>query len=190
MAQAIDIARYLIQLAALEDEPELLTHLRLQKLLYYVQGWSLAFRSGPMFPETIEAWKFGPVIRDVYPHFADFGHDPIPASAAGGTIPLAEDQKSFVASIWEGYKRYSAIALSEKTHCETPWRDAYARRHAPDRCEEVISHDALRRFFLEEHRRRAQPYIDPARVKQAEEDVRAGHILSLDEVKRGLGDAV
>src|SRR5262249_50830431 len=49
VAQAIDVARYLIQLAAAEDEPELLSHLRLQKLLYYVQGWSLAQRRAPMF---------------------------------------------------------------------------------------------------------------------------------------------
>ncbi len=39
MAEAVDIARYLIKLAAAEPEPEYLSHMRLQKLLYYVQGY-------------------------------------------------------------------------------------------------------------------------------------------------------
>src|SRR5688572_9971276 len=59
-ASALDVARYLIQLAAAEDEPEELSHLRLQKLLYYVQGWSLAQRGEAMFPDRIEAWAHGP----------------------------------------------------------------------------------------------------------------------------------
>ena len=48
VAKAIGVARDLVRLAADEPEPDHLTHMRLQKLLYYVQGWSLAIRNGPL----------------------------------------------------------------------------------------------------------------------------------------------
>lgn len=65
MASAYEVAQHLIRLAEFEEEPDYLTHLRLQKLLYYVQAWSMAMRSRPMFPERIEAWGHGPVVPNL-----------------------------------------------------------------------------------------------------------------------------
>src|SRR5689334_12279943 len=70
-ASAMDVAKFLIYLSACEDEPDYVSHLRLQKLLYYVQGWSLALRGKPMFVERIEAWAHGPVVKNVYAILAD-----------------------------------------------------------------------------------------------------------------------
>jgi uncharacterized phage-associated protein len=60
-ANALHVARYLVKLAAGESEPEHLTHMRLQKLLYYVQGWSLAATGERFFDGEIQAWTHGPV---------------------------------------------------------------------------------------------------------------------------------
>ncbi|HJZ56058.1 MAG TPA: type II toxin-antitoxin system antitoxin SocA domain-containing protein, partial [Gemmataceae bacterium] len=72
MATAMDVARYLLQLAGRGDEPELMTQKRLYKLLYYVQGWTLAWYGRPMFADRIEAWREGPVPPDLYSQFKLF----------------------------------------------------------------------------------------------------------------------
>ena len=65
MAKAVEVARFLAYLAANDVEPDYLTNLRLQKLLYYVQAWSLVLRkSADFFQERIEAWVHGPVVRE------------------------------------------------------------------------------------------------------------------------------
>ena len=62
MAAAMDVVRYLVELAGPNEEGEPMTHMRLQKLLYYVQGWHMAWYGRPLFAERIEAWQHGPVV--------------------------------------------------------------------------------------------------------------------------------
>lgn len=144
---ALEAARYLILLAASEDEPELLSPLRLQKLLYYVQGWHLAHNPGrPFFFEKVLAWPHGPVVEEVYHEFKSHGRKPIPeeeASDAG----LSEEERGFVRDVWNTYRGYSATALTEMTHDEDPWKDARGTlaREAPSNRE--IVPDAMERYF-------------------------------------------
>ncbi len=153
---AVDIARYLIQLAASETEPEFLTHMRLQKLLYYVQGWSLALRSRPAFFERIEAWAHGPVVKSVYPEFASFGDQPIPNEDVPLPQGLLSDDPEFINAVWEAYKGYSATSLRTMTHEERPWRDARGNCDPADRCDSEITQEALRTFFREVSQSRGQ----------------------------------
>lgn len=147
MARALDVARCLIQLAASGDEPDFLTHLRLQKLLYYVQGWSLALRNSPMFDDRIEALVNGPVARSVYRYFADYGFGLIMPTQAAEPEDLSEEDAEFIGSIWEAYKGYSASSLRSMTHKERPWRDARAGFRPDEKCENEITHEAMKAFF-------------------------------------------
>jgi uncharacterized phage-associated protein len=154
MAQAIDLAHYLINLAAAEDEPQFLTHLQLQKLVYYVQGWSLAMRDTPMFSERIEAWAHGPVVRDVYPSFAHHGYLPITSNSASTvdeiiSCPheLETEECELIRSVWEAYKGFSAFHLWWMTHSERPWIDARGGAAPADRCENEITTAAMKEFF-------------------------------------------
>jgi uncharacterized phage-associated protein len=160
MARAIDVAYYLIHLAAAEEEPQYLTHLQLQKLLYYVQGWSLAMRGEPMFPERIEAWAHGPVVPDLYPGFAIHGSLPIVPDVATtadepGSSPeaLRPGECDLIRSVWEVYRSYSASHLWRMTHSERPWVDARSGAAPADRCENEITQDVMKSFFsqLAEH---------------------------------------
>jgi uncharacterized phage-associated protein len=152
MARAIDVARYLIQLAAAEDEPDCLSPLRLQKLLYYAQGWSLANRGEPLFPERIEAWAHGPVVPDVWQAFRRYGYQSIPAEegAALADDALTDEEREFIVEVWEAYKAYSATSLRSMTHRERPWLDARSGYAPGERCEREITRDALRGFFSEQ----------------------------------------
>jgi uncharacterized phage-associated protein len=144
---AIDVARYLIQLAASDEEPEYLTHLQLQKLLYYVQGWSLGMRGIPAFPSRIEAWAHGPVVRDVYPYFADYGYQPIMNYSTPPSDSLNPEDREFIESVWNVYKVYSPSSLREMTHKEAPWLDARKGYGPADRCEVEITQAAMQDFF-------------------------------------------
>lgn len=145
---AAQIAKLLIELAEqdrdVDQEP--MTHMRLQKLLYYVQGWSIARRGVKAFDEHIEAWEHGPVVPTLYRALKDSGRQPV-------TVDQLEDGqvdselRSFVASVWADYRSHSTIRLRNMTHTESPWKDAWEKRRLPNRCQEEITEEAFRKYF-------------------------------------------
>ena len=148
MAKALDVATYLMQLAAQEDEADYLSPLRLQKLLYYCQGWHLGLRGKPLFNDPIEAWIYGPVVPKIYAHFADYGNIPIPDKAFSNKEPkLSKNECEFIQTVWEAYKGYSAISLKEMTHKESPWMDAREGLAPTERGNNNIPHIAMKKFF-------------------------------------------
>lgn len=150
MIQAIEVARYLVHLAAEgNEEPDYLSHLRLQKLLYYVQGWSLAMLNKPMFPERIEAWAHGPVVRDIYRQFNEKGRRAITLGdfESQGDFELDEKDRELIGAVWDTLKDHSALSLRKMTHDEPPWMNARKGFDAADRCEVEITHEAMRVYF-------------------------------------------
>lgn len=147
MASAIEVANLLRLLAGAEAEPEPMTHLRLQKLLYYVQGWSLANRNKPMFPDSIEAWAHGPVVKSVWNEFKRFGSDVIPVGTTSGVVGLSKDEMEFISSVWAAYRGYSAISLREMTHAERPWIEARKGVSETARSSRLISRETMKTYF-------------------------------------------
>lgn len=119
MVSARQIAIHILRLAAREQEFEPITHLRLQKLLYYVQGWSLAIRGRPMFLESIESWEHGPVVPEVWHVYKGHKATPLPTPPHRARITAADAE--FVEYLWAHYKQFSATELRRKTHQERPW---------------------------------------------------------------------
>lgn len=133
-------------LPALNVANELLTlhgdvsHMKLQKLLYYANGWWLATEGAPLLNEPPEVWRFGPVFRWLYSSLSRFGHSniggPVPVGPfGGGECPVLEGQadadrvRRLLEWVWQEYGGKSAIQLSEDTHAPgTPWRQI-AERH-------------------------------------------------------------
>src|SRR5262245_32067863 len=103
MPSAKQVAKTYLDLAASGPEADPISNLRLQKLLYYAQGWSLAQRGVALFPDKIEAWALGPVVPNVYHPLKSFGAGAIPADAIDGT-PLGEKDADFVTTVWDAYK--------------------------------------------------------------------------------------
>lgn len=91
--KALDIAKKLI-FKAQNDEPnggERLTNLKLQKLLYYQQGYHLAAFGTPLFSEDVESWMYGPVVPSVYDVFSAYGSSALPVV---DTYPSVKRRKS------------------------------------------------------------------------------------------------
>jgi uncharacterized phage-associated protein len=140
MATAHDVANYFLSLADEEGEP--LSNLKLQKLLYYAQGFSIALTGEALFSERIEAWTHGPVVPDVYHSFKAHGSGPIPSNNKFDPMSVGAGTRELLDEIHEVYGQYSAWKLRNMTHDEAPWADAY--KVGPS---STISHKALDHFF-------------------------------------------
>ena len=141
--KAIDIARKLIFLAQ-QDEAnggECLTNLKLQKLLYYQQGYHLAAFGTPLFDENVESWMYGPVVPTVYDAFSEFGAHTLP-SEEKNPITLADDEEELFLQVYEAYRDFSAIGLMNKTHQEKPWLEALPHDKGT-----VISQKSMEMYF-------------------------------------------
>ncbi|MFF7710228.1 type II toxin-antitoxin system antitoxin SocA domain-containing protein [Pseudomonas sp. NPDC007930] len=123
MPKCIDVAEYLLML---EGEAGEMSNLKLQKLVYYAQGFSLALRNEALFEEPIEAWMHGPVVPSLYRNFRDYGANPIPPSPNFDPSVLSQAQRHLVEEVFSVYGQYSAWKLRQLTHQEDPWRNHYA----------------------------------------------------------------
>lgn len=136
--KAIDVAEYFLSLID-EDSGDVLTNLKIQKLLYYAQGFSLAILHYPLFEEKIIAWNLGPVVVEVYDEYKTRGSDIVYPSNDFDFSNFNEDEIELLNEVFEVYGQFSATALVEMTHKEPPWRDT--------RKNEEIHHKRLQNYF-------------------------------------------
>lgn len=137
-----DIADFFIHCTDPESG-DVMTHLKLQKLLYYAQGWHLAQRGVPLFEEELVAWPHGPVCPEIWHRFKGRKWDPIMPDEAYNSPDDMELDEEFLEDIWEDYGQYSAKWLENLTHQEEPWQEAFNRGGA----QAVISKDSMKEFF-------------------------------------------
>lgn len=127
MRTALDVAKWFIAWAEVEDAE--VSNLKLQKLLYYAQGHFQGQNGVSLFEGTIQAWKHGPVVPEVYHEMKSYGQAPIEPDDFIGEdgFPWEDyrDVERFLIDVWDRYAIYSAWALRNKTHEESPWRDAF-----------------------------------------------------------------
>ena len=95
--------------------------MKLQKLVYYCQAWSLIWDEVPLFPERIEAWTNGPVIPDLFAcHRGQFIVEEIPV---GNLDNLNSTQKETIDAVLQFYGDKPAQWLIDLSHSEKPWQD-------------------------------------------------------------------
>lgn len=112
-----DVARYI-----LEKTGEITT-MKLQKLVYYSQAWSLVWDEAPLFNEKITAWIDGPVVPELYQAHKGLFH--VQASdISGDSTKLSSDQKETIDAVLGHYAKMTAAQLSRLTHEELPWIEA------------------------------------------------------------------
>ena len=90
--------------------------LKLQKLVYLAHGWKLALTGEPLINENFEAWRYGPVVPELYHEFREFKAGPIHRLAHATDEPLSENASSMIDQVWERYRGMSALELSALTH--------------------------------------------------------------------------
>lgn len=138
MNTARHIAEYILTLAN-PDIGEIISNLKLQKLLYYAQGIHLAAFDTALFEEEIQAWRYGPVVENVYHDYKIYGSGAIFVPTNSIQATLTTEVKRFIENIYAYYGQYSASKLMQMTHEELPWRTT--------RDSEIISKDKIKSFF-------------------------------------------
>ena len=124
--EAINVAKFFLYNA--NQDGEIITNLKMQKLLYYAQAWYLVNFGKPLFDDEILAWNLGPVVRSVYDEYKEFRHTPIIYEDESGEILKKFQNKEDVKFLKEFYEKFicfSAHDLVNMTHNEEPWKKAY-----------------------------------------------------------------
>jgi uncharacterized phage-associated protein len=118
-----DIANYFL-LKAAQDGHELLSNLKLQKLVYYAQGLSCVIFDRPLFSEKIVAWSYGPVAPALYQKYKRYQARGIPADKSFDPGMIVGKAKELLDDIYKFFGQYSAIRLMELAHSDRCYIDA------------------------------------------------------------------
>lgn len=131
---AFDVADYFLYKAQ-TDQQELLSNLKLQKMVYYAQGLYLAMHNKPIFKDEIKAWNYGPVIPELYTKYKKYGSAGIPVSGSFDSNSIDDDMKRFLDEVYSAFGQFSATRLSDLTHTDECWIKAYPNK--------LIKHSAM-----------------------------------------------
>jgi uncharacterized phage-associated protein len=141
MVRALDLAKLFMVWA--NRDGDLITNLKMQKLLYYAQAWYLVNFNKPIFSDLIEAWPLGPVIPEVYHRFKSFGAAPIVYSPKGEIEDsFTQNQLKFLVDYFKVYIGASATDLVNLSHNEKPWKSAIKKGKGT-----VIKVDVMQQYY-------------------------------------------
>lgn len=147
------IADYII-LRLNSDETVNLINLKLQKLLYYLQAWSLGINKERFLNCNFEAWVHGPVSRELYNRFKETRslYSFIITSDVLNDDPSSAIDSSdieFINFILDNYAGFSGAELESMTHKEIPWIEARQGFSPMQSCSRVISEETMMKYYGE-----------------------------------------
>ncbi|NEP40401.1 MAG: SocA family protein [Okeania sp. SIO2H7] len=139
MLNCFDVAKYFL---AQQDETagDLISNLKLQKLVYYAQGFYLAISDRPLFSEPIKAWIHGPVVPELYEFYKEYGSNAIPCPTDIDWTKYDEETRSLLDEVYSVLGQFSAWKLRNMTHEESPWKEA-------SQTAGEITHQSLKDYF-------------------------------------------
>lgn len=140
MANIFDVAKYIL------EKKGTMSTMKLQKLCYYAQAWSLVWDDTPLFDEEFEAWANGPVCRELF--FKTQGRYSVSADdETGGDGDLTDDGKETIDKVLEHYGEHNAQWLSQLTHMEEPWNKARVGVPAGEGCSRIITKESMALYY-------------------------------------------
>lgn len=132
-----EIAKKIIAKTDIEHG-DTISNLKLQKMLYYMQGFHLAFFDTPLFDDEIYAWQYGPVVPSVYNEYKRYNAKAINLPK-GDIIRLTDDEETVFNNVYNEYGQFSAVALMNMSHAEMPWKTT--------KISQVIDKEKIRKYF-------------------------------------------
>lgn len=141
MTTEFDVAKYIL------DKLGEISAMKLQKLVYYSQAWSLVWDEEELFAADFEAWANGPVLRSLYNEHRGMFKVSEETFAKGNKDNLDKEQIETIDKVIEFYGDKSAQWLSNLTHKESPWKDARGELEPMDSSSEIISKGAMEEYY-------------------------------------------
>ena len=151
MDKVLQIVEYMLVYLEKQGEASI-TSLKLQKLLYYTQAWSLVWDDTPIFENEIQAWANGPVVADVFDlHQSLFRVSKVNFSKhfSQNLESLKPNEIETIESVLKFYGKKSGYELSQLTHQEDPWKSARknARLNVSERGDAEITHASMHMYY-------------------------------------------
>lgn len=144
MYKAEEVAAWFVEKAAVDVNKggEFLTQLKLQKLLYYAQGFYMAFNKGQrLFKDSIVHMQYGPVVKSLINKLKIYSNKPIENFDC--CVPEFDDDTLAILNlVYNKLGQFSAYKLVELTHSEKPWQDTVQGQEIPavDICNFIKEH--------------------------------------------------
>lgn len=134
-----------------------MSHLKIQKILFYIQAYHLAYFDEPIIDDNFEAWVHGPVSRKVYNSAKDLSilHSEIQFVLDDGEEDpkkiildiLNQSQIELLNDVIDELKDLSGLQLENMTHSEYPWLNARKGFDVGERCTVIITNDIIREYY-------------------------------------------
>lgn len=125
---------------------EWMSSMTLQKLLYYAQAWHMAVTDEPLFAEAIEAWKDGPVVREVWAAHKEPASRRARVQRIDG-IELDDIASGLIDLVIAHYGTLSGDELSHLTHGEEPWKRARRGIRAGEQSRKQVSLQLMAQYY-------------------------------------------
>jgi uncharacterized phage-associated protein len=147
---SIDVAKYFLYRAS--QDGELITPLKMQKLVYYAYAWTLVKNNQQLFTEKIQAWPNGPVVPSLYQALKGYGAAPISSDFLGIKSETESNElfekfspeiKATLDDVYEKYMTKTAFELVVLTHSEKPWNEAREGLSPTEQSNKTISDSAI-----------------------------------------------
>ncbi len=140
MASVFDVAKYIL------EKQGTMSTMKLQKLCYYSQAWSLVWDDVPLFQEEFHAWANGPVCKELF--YKTQGQYSVSASDETGDSSNLEDfQKETIDTVLNHYASHDAQWLSRLTHMEEPWKNARGSTPTGVASDAIISKASIAEYY-------------------------------------------
>ncbi len=140
-----DVANFFLKIVE-RDAGSTITPLKLQKILYYAQGYHLAMFDCELFSEDFEAWAHGPANIDIYNEYKEYGYAAI--DKPKGEVPTLDDALiDFLYDIWNTYGIFDGKYLEKLTHLEDPWINARGDCKEGEQCHNIITKSSMKEYF-------------------------------------------
>lgn len=133
MDSVITIASY-VNSRYFKKYEQYVDEMKLHRLLYLLQRESLIQTGEPLFAESFEARKYGPVMCSIHKCWHSDG-----LHVVSSYKPTSEEEPIFD-KVFDTYAAKSSWSLSTLTHGEYSWQKAH-ERHTDSECPEIELED-------------------------------------------------
>lgn len=154
MVSIFDVAKYFLTKDKASEE-KTMTPLKLQKLCYYAQAWSMVWDDKELFKEDFQAWVHGPANYDLFKKYKEKGIGKDGIINTEETINIkstfSHEEIETLDSVWEAYGRFTGTYLEQLTHQERPWKETRGTLPPGMGSDRVINKSLIKEYYQKEY---------------------------------------
>lgn len=140
MHSSIEVANKLLELA--KTDKKTLTPMQLIKLVFLCHGWMLGLYGRHLINDPVEAWRYGPVIPELYKAIKHFRSNPVTHINSEDALAFDDEEIDIINQVYKVYGNWNGIQLSSLTHEKnSPWEKTWNSGKS------IISNDLIENFY-------------------------------------------